>query len=134
MVEVLRDDPQSFGCTTALGWYISKHATGIWSASPPEHGFRRADASASQAQVDARPRREAAGMVDGPATLEATAVTFERDGTPSLGIVTALTADGRRALANTRDPDALTAFTTEAQEGNTVRITNDAASNTVHLA
>ena len=35
MVEVLRADPTSFGCTTALGWYISKHAAGVWSASPP---------------------------------------------------------------------------------------------------
>ena len=33
MVEVLRADPSGYGCTTALGWYISKHATGIWSAS-----------------------------------------------------------------------------------------------------
>lgn len=131
MVEVLRADPTGFGCTTALGWYISKHATGIWSASSPEHGFRRVDASASQARVDAQPGREPAGLVSGEATLEATAVTFERDGTPTLGIVTALTADGRRALANTRDPDLLHAFTTEAQEGNTVVITNDGATNTV---
>src|SRR4029078_9313730 len=61
MVEVLREEPSGYGCTTALGWYISKHATGIWSASAPEHGFRRVEASASQARVDARPRREPAG-------------------------------------------------------------------------
>ena len=131
MVEVLRSDPDGYGCTTALGWYISKHATGIWSASPPEHGFRRVDKSASQARVDARPRREPAGLVDAAVTLEATAVAVERDGTCSLGIVTGLMADGRRVLANTRDPELLQALTTEAHEGRSMRITNDGATNTV---
>jgi acetyl-CoA C-acetyltransferase len=131
MVEVLRTDPSGYGCTTALGWYISKHAAGIWSATPPAHGFRRADASISQARVDARPRRELAGLVDESVTVEATAVSFERDGSPSLGILTGLTADGRRALANTRDPDLLRALTTHAHEGTSMRITNDGATNTV---
>ena len=72
-------------------------------------------------------------MFDVPATLEASSVSFERDGTPSLGIVTALTADGRRALANTRDVDTLTALSTDAREGSAVRITTDGAANTVHL-
>jgi acetyl-CoA C-acetyltransferase len=131
MVEVLRIDPSAYGCTTALGWYISKHATGIWSALPPDRGFRRVDAAAGQARVDARPRREPAGLVDGSVTVEATSVSFERDGSPSLGILTGLTADGRRALANTRDPDLLSALTTEAHEGTSIRITNDGATNTV---
>ena len=30
-----RRSRRSFGCTTALGWYISKHAAGVWSATPP---------------------------------------------------------------------------------------------------
>lgn len=131
MVDVLRDDPDGFGCTTALGWYISKHAAAIWSATPPEHGFRRADKVAGQARVDALPRREPAGLLDEEVTIEATSVAFERDGTPSLGIVSALTSDGRRALANTRDPDLLQAFTSEAQEGTTIRLANDGTTNTV---
>ncbi|HTD50446.1 MAG TPA: enoyl-CoA hydratase, partial [Acidimicrobiia bacterium] len=133
MVQVLRADPARFGCTTALGWYITKHATGIWSTSPPAGGFRRVDPTVSQAAVDATPRRDVAGLLDGPATLEATSVAVERDGTPSLGIVTALTGDGRRAMANIRDRDALHALTTEAHEGRTVRVTNDGATNTADL-
>lgn len=131
MVEVLRADPAGFGCTTALGWYISKHATGIWSATPPAHGFRRADKAAGQARVDAGPRREPAGLIDAEVTVEATSVAFERDGSPSLGILTGLTADGRRAIANTRDPDLLHAFTTDSHEGTTIKLGNDGATNTV---
>jgi ribose 5-phosphate isomerase RpiB len=60
-------------------------------------------------------------------------VSFERDGNPQLGIVTALTGDGRRALANVRDPDVLAAFVKEAHEGRSVRLTNDGTTNTAHL-
>ena len=93
----------------------------------------RVDPATSQAKVDAQPRREPAGLVDGAVTLEATSVAFERDGTPSLGIVTALTADGKRALANIRDRDALEALTAEAHEGRVARLTNDGSTNTAHL-
>jgi acetyl-CoA C-acetyltransferase len=130
MVEVLRGDPASFGCTTALGWYISKHASGVWSATPPEHGFRRVDPATSQAKVDTQPRREPAGLTDGPVTIEATSVSVERDGTPTLGILTALTADGRRAMANVRDHDTLAALMTEPHEGRSAYLTNDGTTNT----
>jgi acetyl-CoA C-acetyltransferase len=133
MVELLRADPASFGCTTALGWYISKHASAVWSSTPPERAFRRVDPAVSQAKVDATPQREVAGLVDAALTLEATSVSFERDGTPSLGIITALTSDGSRAMANIRDTALLEALTTEAHEGRTVRFTNDGTTNTAHL-
>jgi len=133
MVQLLRSDPMTFGCTTALGWYITKHACGVWSTSPPVNGFRRVDPAVSQVKVDATPGRDVAGLIDGPVTLEATSVAFERDGTPSLGIVTALTGDGRRAMANIRDRDALHALTTEAHEGRTVRVSNDGTTNTADL-
>src|SRR5262249_20576191 len=133
MVEVLRADPGSYGCTTALGWYITKHASAVWSTTPPGRGFRRVDPATTQARVDTLPRREPAGLLDGTVTIEATSVNYERDGSPALAIVSALTADGRRALANTRDANLLTALTTEAHEGRTARLTNDGTTNTIHV-
>jgi hypothetical protein len=79
--------------------------------------------------VDALPRREPAGDVDGEVVVEATSVIYERDGAPSLGIVTALTGDGRRALANTRDVDTLTSMCTQPWEGTTVRLRTDGGAN-----
>jgi acetyl-CoA C-acetyltransferase len=104
MVETLRADHDAYGLTTALGWYVTKHAVALWSARPPATPFatRR-----PQAAVDALARREPAGAVDGDATVEATAVAVERDGTPTVGIVSALLDDGQRALANTRDADTM---------------------------
>jgi acetyl-CoA C-acetyltransferase len=128
MVDALRRRPDTYGLTTALGWYITKHAVGVWSARAPERPFTSTN---MQSEVDAQPAREPAGMVEGEVTVEATSVSFERDGTPAVAIVAALTDDGRRALANTRDVDILTDMVTEAWEGRRVRVTNDGSTNTL---
>ncbi len=131
MVDALRADRGSTGLTTALGWYATKHAAGVWSTTPPRDGFRRVDEGTTQAKVDAQPRRVPAGLVDGDAIVEATSVAVERDGTPSSAIVAALTSDGSRALANTRDVDAMQLMMREPWEGRSVRIVNDGATNQV---
>ncbi len=126
MVETLRAEPGAYGLTTALGWYVTKHAAAVWSARPPARPFV---VGHDQERVDALPRREPAGLIETTATVEATSVAFERDGTPSVGIVTALLDDGRRAIANVREADTLRSMTAEPWEGRVVKITNDGATN-----
>jgi acetyl-CoA C-acetyltransferase len=128
MVDRLRNEPDAFGLTTALGWYISKHAASIWSVQPPTRPFT---VRHPQDRVDALPSREPAGLVDATATVEATSVSFERDGSPSVAIVTALLDDGRRAMANLRDLDSLAEMVAEPWERRRVKITNDGTTNTV---
>ena len=65
---------QRSGCTTALGWYVTKHAAAVWSASPPE---RRSGASI---RPRAGPGRRATAAPSRPGwstadvTIEATSV------------------------------------------------------------
>jgi hypothetical protein len=101
----------------------------VWSATPPRERFVRVAADATQAKIDAEPRREPAGLVDGTVTLEASSVVFNRDGTPALGIVTALTDSGRRAVANTRATGVMESLVREPWEGRRVRVTNDGSVN-----
>lgn len=131
MVDACRRDPGSVGMVTAIGWYVTKHSIGLYSTTPPDDGFARVDPGRTQAQVDAFPRREPAGAYEGSATVEATAVVVERDGTPSLAVVSTITADGRRALANTRDAHALQDMTEKAWEGRTVDLRTDGTVNTI---
>jgi acetyl-CoA C-acetyltransferase len=128
MVDALRADPGSIGLTTALGWYATKHSVGVWSTTPPER-FVRVDPADTQAEADALPRREPAGLVDGTMTVEATSIVMERDGRPVVAIVAGLLDNGRRALANTNDADTLLAMAREAWEGRTVTIANDGTAN-----
>jgi acetyl-CoA C-acetyltransferase len=122
MVEACREDPGSVGMVTALGWYATKHSVGLYGTTPPPEAFRAVDAATTQAAVDAGPRREPAGAVDGTGTVEATSVAFDRDGTPTIGILSVLLADGRRALANCTDADVLRAMCDDAWEGRTVTL------------
>ncbi|HKA94017.1 MAG TPA: acetyl-CoA acetyltransferase [Acidimicrobiia bacterium] len=133
MVDACRRDPGSVGMVSALGWYATKHSIGIYSTAPPARGFVRADAAITQAGVDRLPGRETAGAYSGPATVEATAVVFEREGAPSVAIVSSLTPDGRRALANTRDTPAMRDMTEKAWEGRRVTLRTDGTVNTLDV-
>jgi acetyl-CoA C-acetyltransferase len=129
MVDACRRDPGSVGMVSALGWYVTKHSIGLYSTTPPEPGFSRVDTARTQAAVDALPHREVAGSYSGPAAVEATAVVFDRDGGPALAIVSTLTPDGRRALANTRDTAVLQDMTEKAWEGRRVSLRTDGTVN-----
>jgi acetyl-CoA C-acetyltransferase len=131
MVEACRQDPASLGLVTALGWYATKHSVGIYSAEPPPAGFRAVDPTETQRAVDAGPRREPAGLVDGDGTVEATSIAFDRDGTPTIGIVSVLLPDGRRALANCSDADTNLAMCAEPWEGRTVTLRPEGDTNTL---
>lgn len=131
VVDACRVDPGSIGMVTALGWYVTKHAVGLYSTSPPVDGFRNADADAAHEEIATTPSREPAGAYEGGATVEATSVIFERNGQPNVAIVAALTPDGRRALANVHDRDTMLDMTEQAWEGRRVTLTTDGTTNSV---
>jgi acetyl-CoA C-acetyltransferase len=101
MAPKLRAKPISRGLVSGLGWYVTKHSIGVYSATPPERGWRRADPKALQRELDAEPRPETAREPSGPSTVETYTVVHDRDGAPALGIVVGRLEDGRRFIANT---------------------------------
>ena len=131
MVDACRADPGSRGLLTGVGYFLTKHSAGVYSTRPPERGFVRVDPAETQARIDATPGRTPAGAYAGPATVEATAVPFNRDGGPALGLLSTLTPDGRRALANCTDPSAVESMTTEEWAGRTVELSTDGTVNRV---
>ncbi len=40
------------GLATGLGWFITKHALGLYGSAPPPGGFHRGDTAAAQARID----------------------------------------------------------------------------------
>lgn len=114
MVDRLRGDPGSMGLVTALGWYATKHAVGVYSTTPPPNGFRW---RSPQDEVDALPARDFVGDHNGQVTVEAYTVMHQRDGQPSLGIVAGLLDDGRRTWANVHDPGLLATMVSDDPNG-----------------
>jgi acetyl-CoA C-acetyltransferase len=111
MVNVLRDDPGSYGLCTGNGGFLTKHAMGVYRTEPPPGGFRWADV---QDDVDAiGARREAVVEHEGDVTVESWTVMHDREGAPEAGFAAVLLPDGRRSWGTTRDAEVLKAMTVD---------------------
>ncbi|MEO8602104.1 MAG: acetyl-CoA acetyltransferase [bacterium] len=130
MVERLRSQPGTRGLVTGVGWYLTKHAVGIYQSAPPQHAFERADPATTQAIVDADAHPQLADAANGSATVETYTVMHGRDGQPATGVVVARLADGRRCWANLSDRAVLERIEREEFIGAAGRVAHDADSNT----
>jgi acetyl-CoA C-acetyltransferase len=117
----LREAPaRTVGLATALGWYATKHAIGLYGNEPPARPF---------ASLDPEPRpvepRRVANPTDVRGTAETGTVIYDREGEPSYGILFALLDDGRRALGHSNDKGVLDAMTAGGVLGGPVQLRAD---------
>ena len=117
-VELSRAQPDTRNLVTANGGYLTKHAFGVYSATPPGSDFRHADL---QSEVDAEPRRQLQTDYAGDATVEAYAVMHDAEG-PAIGHLACLTDAGERVWANIRDRAAAAAMIDREVCGERVRV------------
>jgi acetyl-CoA C-acetyltransferase len=82
----------------ANGGLLSKHAIGIYGASPPPNGFVAADTRNAQAEIDASVLPMAT-EAEGVAEVVASTVVYARDGSVEAAPVIANLGDGRRIAA-----------------------------------
>ncbi len=129
MVERLRAQPGANGLVTALSWYMTKHAAGIYSTAPNDGAWRRPDMTADQQQIDALPHPELADQPVGAATIETYTVMHGREGKPDYGIVIGRVQDGRRFIANVAgDTAVLEGMTQREMVGASGRVRHDETS------
>ena len=117
LVPLLREHPEAMGLATALGWYVTKHAIGLYSGTPPSRPFRSLHPSPDRPAV-----RVARTDYAGPATLEAFTVRHDRDGAPFSAAVSALTPSGDRAMLAVSDGELLRSLLDRDQLGSEVAV------------
>jgi acetyl-CoA C-acetyltransferase len=102
----------TLGLATGLGWFVTKHALGLYGTEPPPGGFRRGDTSADQAAIDASAKDVALelGSPATPATVIAATVIRDHDGVATGAPVIARMLDGRHVAAAPADADVLSAL------------------------
>jgi acetyl-CoA C-acetyltransferase len=114
------------GMVTALGWFMHKHAAGIYSSRRPEKslaGTAEADhadplAGPAPVPVDETP--------SGKGAIDTYTVVYHPDHTPAYGVIYGRTDQGNRFVANTvNDPDVFSALTGRDMVGQSVRLTYD---------
>ncbi len=106
MMDKLRAAPGTNGLVTGLGWYVTKHSVGVYSAAAPTGPWRREELQHYQGDLDQMSHPPLAHKPSGRATIETYTVLYDRDGQPNRGLVVGRLDDGRRFLANTPDDHA----------------------------
>jgi acetyl-CoA C-acetyltransferase len=101
----LRAKPGSSGLVTANGWYLTKHAAGVYSSAPPSRAARPEPAASSARHPEGA--RRVTELPEGRAVVETYTVVSGRDGRPETGIVVGRLQTGERFLAHTPDDPAL---------------------------
>ena len=89
------------GLVTAVGWYLTKHAVGLYGSEPPPSGYLPGDTGADQERIDASALAFAVlgESFQQEATVEASTVIYDRLGNPVGAPVIATLRDGRRVAA-----------------------------------
>ncbi len=117
LVGRLRNDPDAYGLATAVGWYLTKHAIGVYSTRPPRQPF-----ASLTPQPPRPPPRRARTDYAGPARIEAYTLAYQRDGSPEAAIISALTPNDERVLIRAADPDIVHAILTDDPVGWSITI------------
>lgn len=103
----------TLGLATGLGWFVTKHALGLYGTGPPPGGFRRGDTTADQAAIDASATEvalELESRTATPATVIAATVIRDHHGAATGAPVIARLLDGRHVAAAPADTDVLSAL------------------------
>ncbi len=134
MVRRCREDDRGIGLVSGLGWYLTKHSLGLWSAAPPRSPWQRPDMSRAQAAIDATALRVAPlDEAVGPAIVDAYSVVHDRDTGPCSVPVIATLADGRRTIARSDDAELARHLSGGMFIGDTIEMTIGADGPTFHL-
>jgi len=97
MVDLIRES-HGKGFISANGGFMSKHAAGIYSGEPRERGFTLAD-TAQEQEVIFNSALPVVQEGEGEAVVEATTVTYDRNGRPARAPIIATLVDGSRIAA-----------------------------------
>ncbi|KDO99041.1 acetyl-CoA acetyltransferase [Mycobacterium avium subsp. hominissuis 100] len=123
MVRRCRSEPDALGLVSGLGWYITKHSLGLWSATPPPTGWQTPDMAEAQAAIDATAVPVAsAADTSGRATIDGYTVVHDRDVGPSWVPVLARLPDGRRVAARNDDAKVAKEMSKEMMVGRQVTV------------
>ncbi len=128
LAEKIAGGEKKTGLVTALGWFMHKHAAGVYGASPPATPFEPGDKEDRDSGAVGGDPVPLQPEVDGDGVIETYTVVYERDQAPSYAVVYGRTQDRYRFIARTpARPEIFERLTSTNQVGQPVRIRFDAS-------
>ena len=99
VVDLIRKDRSRKAMVTANGWYLTKHAIGIYTGAPPAHPWNDRDDSLTQRAIDAQALPMPVEKASGSLTVEAYVIRHDNAGKPMQGTMVGRLNNGSRTLA-----------------------------------
>ncbi|MGQ7829776.1 acetyl-CoA acetyltransferase [Altererythrobacter sp. Z27] len=130
MVEKLRQRPGSNGLIFGNGYFLTKHAFGVYSTRTPEQLYRRREPAIDQHKIDDLPSPPFDETPAGTAVIETYTVLFEKGAPRSAPVFARLEGSGARCLATIIDPASLEAMVDETVIGRRIEISAGSPINT----
>lgn len=114
------------GMTTALGWFMMKHSSGIYSALPPKHDLSDHHVNDLEDCLAGPPPVEIDEAHEGKGTIETYTIVYNRNMSPAYAVIYGRTEAGKRFIARTPGNKAVyDALSSECWIGRTVRLGTD---------
>ncbi|MEW5734619.1 MAG: acetyl-CoA acetyltransferase [Thermodesulfobacteriota bacterium] len=98
-VSRIRRQKELIGLVTALGWFNTKWAVGIYGKNPAGYDWSFSEEPAIQKALDSEGLPDPVAQADGRLTLESYVISHGPDGMPDRASAVGRLADGRRAWA-----------------------------------
>ena len=99
VVDLIRKDRSQKAMVTANGWYLTKHAIGIYAGTSPVNSWSDRDDSLTQLAIDAQALPMPVEKASGTLTVEAYVIRHDNAGNPIQGTVMGRLENGSRAIA-----------------------------------
>ncbi len=130
-------DP-AFGLVTANGWYLTKHAFGVYANRPPKNPWRRRARTSEQERIDALAAPPFTEEPAGAGVVEAATVVHDRTGAPLHGLLygrMGRDGSGPRFVAVTEagDESSLAALRDERPVGRPLEVRRQGARNIARI-
>lgn len=101
MAERARARRSRRGLVTGMGWYVTKHSVGIYSADPPTRCWRSVEPQTHQAELERLAHPALDVRPAGRASIETYTVPYDREGGPQPAMIIGRLDSGARFLAHT---------------------------------
>jgi acetyl-CoA C-acetyltransferase len=123
LAAAIADGEKETGLITSLGWFLHKHAAGIYSARPASTDLSTHDLEDLETRLVGDKPIRIVDRASGKGHIETCTVKFSREGRPETAILYGRTAAGSRFVAQTQpEADTLDLLINENQVGRSVQL------------
>lgn len=130
LAEKISTGEKSNGLATALGWFMHKHAAGVYGSTPLAGKFKDHDIRDQKDGLAGNGPVKIKDQVTGIGTIETYTLVYSLDREPSYAVLYGKTADNYRFIAQTqKHPDTFNYLTQENRVGQKVALKFDPSRN-----